>query len=297
MRGILMFDFIDLDTIQKKSNVALHGNTYPVLIDGNGDIPCLCLGLGSLYQRTMSEKFKKLFTLYTSDFYWVENAPAFDHRQLTIEMICRDVIECARQLDLKNYVVLGHSVFGGLVMELAKYQDPQLKGVIAIGATPGWDDKIIQFKNDYFEQHASPARKQRFQALQDEYLKNKKPDDSLGSIDAYYAESPKYFAKPITREQMDAIWQGIHCNDVVINYLFEDLFPHYDFEVNVDKIDVPVALLAGRKDYDSVPLELWKHYQRPKAMTNYDCGDVGHWPHIEAAECFDAYLESWVKAL
>ena len=79
---------------------------------------------------------------------------------------------------------MGHSVFGGLAMEVSKYQDPQLRGVIAIGGTPGWDEKIIQFKDAYFDEHASAGRKQRFLKLQEEYARQKKDDDSLASMSA-----------------------------------------------------------------------------------------------------------------
>ena len=74
------------------NEVRLHGNRYQVLVDGDGSVPCLCVGMGSLCQRTMSDRFRELFTLYTSDFYWVKEQQSIDIKQLTIETICRDII-------------------------------------------------------------------------------------------------------------------------------------------------------------------------------------------------------------
>lgn len=289
-------EFFNLENISQHSQVQLHNNPYPILIDGNGPIPCLCIGLGTLLRRSMSDNFRQQFTLYTSDYYWLENSPSLDLNELTIERICLDIIDTARQLKLKNYVLLGHSVFGGLVMEIAKYQDPELRAVIGIGATPGWDEKIIQFKNAYFDQHASKQRKLRFTQMQSEYQRTKNPDDSLGSVDAYYAESAKYFADEISKNEMLELWKDVTCNDRLINHLFEKLFPDYDFSSNIEKINVPVAVLGGRKDYDSVPLQLWKHYPTPKNFNIYDCGDVGHWPHLEASAIFDQHIEQWINS-
>jgi pimeloyl-ACP methyl ester carboxylesterase len=290
-------NLFDVKTIRKKTCINLHDVEYQVLIDGSGSIPCLSIGIGTLSQRTMSKAFRELFTLYTSDFYWAQPQKNSTIDQMTIKSICTDIIETAKQLDLKNYILLGHSVFGGLAMEVAKYQDPELRGVIAIGATPGWNTEIIEFKDNYFEKNASLQRKLRFKKLQQEYSQLKSNEESLASTNAYYAESPKYFAEAITREEMSKLWSGIQCNDDSINHLFNDLLPYYSWNLNVDKVQVPVIVAGGSKDFDSVPLKIWDNYSTPNHFKLVDCGPTGHWPHLEAPEVFDKHIKQWVEKI
>jgi len=178
----------NLTQISLKSNVTLYGNQSTVLLDGKGDIPCLIMGIGSLLQKTLSEKIKDKLKIYSTDIYWVNKLIDVDSKKINIDTICRDVIDIAKQLNLTDYYLMGHSVFGGLAIEVAKYQPPSLRGVIGIGATPGWDAKIINFKDQYFEKYASKERKKRFAQMQNQYLETKKETDSLASVNAYYEE-------------------------------------------------------------------------------------------------------------
>lgn len=276
--------------------VTLDDKDYTVIEYGSGSTPVLTLGIGSLLQKSLSPTFHSKFNLISTDLYWANHAHTLDINQLTIEQICLDIMEVAKQVGLERYILMGHSVFGGLAIEAAKYQDPHLMGVIGIGATPGWDNQIIQFKDNYFETHASHERKQRFMDLQRSYIENKSEEDSLVSVAAYYAESPKYFADEVSYQFIEDLWHGVDCDHDAINHLFNDLLAHqYQFAANVDSIHVPVLIAGGRMDFDSVPLEIWKHYPKPKTTSIIDCGDVGHWPHLEAPEIFDNYTLKWLR--
>jgi len=96
---------------------------------------------------------------------------------------------------------------------------------------------------------------------------------------------------------MQRLWSGIRCNDAMINHLFNCLLPEYQFEKKVEKIEVPILIAGGQKDYDSVPLEIWKQYSLPKNVSFLDCGPVGHWPHLEASDVFDKGVLRWISGL
>lgn len=287
----------NLTQINLKSNVTLYGNQSTVLVDGKGNIPCLIMGIGSLLQKTLSEKIKNKLKIYSTDIYWVNQLINVDLKKLNIDTICRDVIDIAKQLNLTDYYLMGHSIFGGLAIETAKYQPSGLRGIIGIGATPGWNAKIINFKNQYFEKHASEEQKIRFAQMQNQYLETKKETDSLASVNSYYAESTKYFVEPVTLEEMQRLWAGIQCDDAMINHLFNNLLPEYRFDKDVEKIEVPILIAGGQKDYDSVPLEIWKQYSLPKNVSFLDCGPVGHWPHLESPDVFDKGVLRWISGL
>lgn len=283
----------DLLELSPQCEIQVQGNDYPVLVDGQG-IPCLVLGIGSLLQKSLSSFLKQQLKIYSCDAYWTTaKTPLL--KDLSIDSICSDIIHIADQIGLTQYYLIGHSVFGGLVIEVAKHRPKGLLGIIGIGATPGWNSHIIQFKDNYFEQRASQQRKLRFKRMQDHYLQNKPSNDSLASIEAYYAESAKYFAQPVTQEDIKQLFMGVDCNHHVINHLFDTLLPKYSFENNLDSVDVPTLIVGGQKDYDSVPLEIWKHYPTPKRTSFLDCGPVGHWPHLEDPTTFDLGILKWLR--
>lgn len=55
--------------VDKTLLVTVRNKPYPVSVAGNG-IPCLVIGTGTLMQRTLSDRFKNLFEVYSSDLYW-----------------------------------------------------------------------------------------------------------------------------------------------------------------------------------------------------------------------------------
>jgi len=82
--------------------VNLHGNQYPVLIQGNGNTPCLCIGIGTLMQKTLSVNFKRIFTVYSIDLYWIEKSRLANPTALTMTQIIDDIFNVIHQLDLKK---------------------------------------------------------------------------------------------------------------------------------------------------------------------------------------------------
>ncbi len=58
---------------------------------------------------------------------------------------------------------------------------------------------------------------------------------------------------------------------------------------------MPIILLAGQYDFDSVPLKLWEQFPHPPHFTTIDCGAVGHWPNIENPQLFDKAIKNWVN--
>lgn len=58
-------------------HTTIRGHSYPVEKIGEG-IPCLILCLGTPSLRTVSHHFSEMFEIYSSDMYWVKNAPDMD---------------------------------------------------------------------------------------------------------------------------------------------------------------------------------------------------------------------------
>src|SRR5688572_2110555 len=115
---------MDYEKIQLKEgkfykDIYLDDKAYPVYLDGDGKNPCLCIGIGSLMQKTLSQRFKNIFSVYSTDLYWINKNRLLDPSQLTMEKIIDDIFSVIEQLDLKNPTLLAHSAYGIVALEAA----------------------------------------------------------------------------------------------------------------------------------------------------------------------------------
>ena len=101
-------------------SVTLSGKEYPLRIAGNGPIPCIVTGWGSLTENTISPRFKEMFTVYLTNLYWDKRDALSNPTSLTMEKVCCDIQSIADQLRLDKYVIIGHSCYGLVALETAK---------------------------------------------------------------------------------------------------------------------------------------------------------------------------------
>ncbi len=280
--------------------IRLANRQYPATIIGQGSIPCLIVGLGTLTLKTLPDELQKLFTFYASDLYWHEDYQLSSPAQLTMAQICQDIQSMAEQLNLKKYVVLGHSNFGMVALETAK-NDRNIQGVIMMAAAPAWNDEVIAFANQYFELHAAPERKTNDYQRRAHFDKIKTPDECDVSINSYIRDSARYwFNYEITDTTIQNLWSGIKASDAMFNHYFNILLPQFHLENDIEKINCPVLLLAGPYDFDSIPLELWQTHPAGKLLgnklTTVVCPNSGHWPNLEDKDIFVQSIFKWVRA-
>jgi len=279
----------------KKIIVKLDEHSYPVQIDGQGSIPCLSIGIGSLMQRSLSDGFKKMFTVYGIDLYFDHEYRHKDPSNFTMLKLAEDIVEVIQQLNLDKPVLIAHSCFGILALEVAKIM-PRLLGVILVAGAPQWNKESIKVTQQYFDTHAEPERIKNDLMRKDKYALIKKPTDSEVSIERYIADSARYWANfEVTEEEIMALWQGTLIDDAMVNQFFEVILPAHDLKRDIDKVKCPVILLAGEKDFDSIPLVQWQNYPHPEHFTLVNCGNVGHWPQLEARELFDTTIKAWLS--
>ena len=271
----------------KHATVLIDGIKYPVIIHGNGMTPCLCIGVGTLMQRTLSAVFKKYFTVYSVDLYWIKGNRLKLPTALTMTKITDDIFSVIDQLGLEKPLLLGNSTFGIVAAEAAKRCNANLRGVIMVASPPGWNDTLTNFARAYFDKHASYERKVNDKFRKEQYQLIKKPGESEVSINAYEADSARYWGNfEISREFIENLWRDVEADDEVFNHFFSTILPQHDLASNIKNIAVPVVLAGGRLDYDCVPLKHWEHYPKPQNFTILDCGDVGHWPNFRKSIIF-----------
>ncbi len=275
-------------------SIMLNGADYPVYVDGGGAKPCLCIGIGSLMQKTLSSDFKKVFTTYSTDLYWIQKNRLAECSVLSMAQIIADINSVIAQLGLEKPVILAHSAFGIVALELAKDPAANISGIIMVGSPPAWNDSVITFARKYFDKHASVERKENDKIRKEKFSRIRKPGESDISINAYEADSARYWGNfNIERAFLDDLWNGIDADDEMMNHFFFNILPQHHSNAGMENIIVPVLLAAGQLDYDCVPLLLWEQYPKPRMFTLLDCGEVGHWPNLENVELFDAQVKKW----
>jgi pimeloyl-ACP methyl ester carboxylesterase len=279
-------------------NLNLHGKKYPVTVDGTGPLPCVCLGIGTLLQRTLSKNFKKHFTTHSTDLYWVESARLVAPETLTIKQIVDDIYALLTALQLPKAILVAHSCFGILALEAAKRQFSAIQGIILVASPPCWNQESIAFANDYFTLHASPERKANDRIRKAHFQKIRTPNESELSLNTYESCGARYWGNfDISREYLTKLWDGIAPDEAITNHFYLHLLPQHDLAADIEKIAVPVALAAGHLDFDSAPLALWQKYPKPPNFKVIDCQKVGHWPHLENPQFFDTEIAKWADTI
>ncbi len=281
-----------------QTNLTIGKIQYPVTIQGEGKIDCLCIGLGNLMQRSLSSEFKKTFTVTATDLYFVKEHQLADVKAITMQRLVTDILETIAQLKLEKPVIVAHSCFGIVALEVAKQAKANLRGVILVASAPQWNEDSLALTEDYFQKHAEPALIENDKKRKQHYAQIKKPTDSEVSLEKYISDTARYWGNfDVADSELRALWEGIDIDDAMINQFFETILPNHNLAIGMEKIKTPVILLAGHQDYDSIPLVQWATYPQPAHFTIIDCGDVGHWPQLESTEIFDNSIKQWIDKI
>jgi pimeloyl-ACP methyl ester carboxylesterase len=278
------------------TTVKIRHHSYPVSIDGTGKIAAICIGLGSNMQMTLSARLKQKLKIYSSDLYWIASQSLVQPESLTMQDLVNDNLKMIAQLNCEKPLLIGFSCYGILTLEIAKHLGTKLRGVILVSTPPMWNEAVIAQAQNYFEKHASEARKLNDAKRKAHFATIRKPNESIVSVNAYEADAARYWQDyNISRDFLELLWHNIQVDDAIINHFFSTLLPAHDLAVDLDNITIPIILLAGQLDFDSIPLLLWQTYPKPNNFTIVDCGETGHWPNLEAPDFFDTTIVGWVE--
>jgi proline iminopeptidase len=281
--------------VDQHLEVKVRGKTYPVLVSGQG-MPTLAIGIsGKLMQRTLSDKFKSNFTLYSSDLYWERRFKLERPTELTLDQMIDDLVEMGKNLNLSQYVLLGHSAYGIVALEFAKRYPKYLQGLILIGTQVNFNPAILIEHEKYFQTHADVKRRQidaerRAAFSKEDHSLNDPMEQFLRSYT--WKEAPRYWHDPSF--DCTPMWQDIILENELFNHFFDTLLPSIDARTNVQHIQCPIFLASGMSDYDSCPWD-WAKCQIPATMQISKFSKSGHYPHYEEQSLFDERIEAWLK--
>lgn len=278
----------------KDHQVQIGGQAYPVWQYGAGKLrpDCLIIGSGRLCFRSLPPAFLDLYNCYVCDLYWSQDQAlaASEVAQLDVQTMAEHVSSAVAQLGLKNAVLMAHSCYGIIALESAKQLGEKLAGVILMASAPQWTSAMIEANLSRFRKEASPESVAQYAEQRASFEQQRASSESELSVNAYIADTAIYWGdRHVSEEFIRRLWRGVAIDEVIAKHFWGDLLPNSyrdGLAEDIDKVACPVVLVAGRRDYDSCPLHTWEARFRPSKFKIVDCGEVGHWPSLEAPERF-----------
>jgi proline iminopeptidase len=220
--------------------------------------------------------------------------PAFDLRRITFDTYADDIDRVRAALGFERFVIAGHSKHGNIALEYAKRFPGRVSHVVLIGSPPCGLQEVVKARADFWESHASEARKTalrlRWDALSPACLAALSPAEA--EIARYVADGPKYWYDP--NYDASPLWQGMHINAGVLDKL-HGLFQGYELSWNLTDLQSPVLVVTGHYDF-AVPHVLWdEQLPRLENVTYQLFERSGHTPQLEEQELFDNILLGWLQ--
>lgn len=272
-------------------SVDRDGFTLTYVREGSG-IPMLVLGAPRYYRRALPAALRDHFEMVFCDLRtWVPSPDGYDITTITADTHVADIEAIRADAGLDRPVVLGHSIHAALALDHAARHPDQVRGVVAVAATPVGGGELWQAAADFFDGDADEARRA---AIEQNALTLPPPstyETPQDFVDQYVADAARYWYDPT----FDArpLWEDVHPNFEA----FMQLVGTYGDGYEVPPLDVPVLLTLGRYDYVA-PYALWDEpRQRLSSLTDRLYERSGHTPPYEEPEAFTADLLAWAADL
>ena len=197
----------------------------------------------------------------------------------SLEGYARDVLEICAELDLRDVVLVGHSVSAMIGVLAAAREPDRFVGLVLVGPSPRYVD--------------DPPYRGGFQAADIEEL--------LESLDSNYlgwsaAMAPAIIGNPERPELGEELTNSFCRTDPTIARHFARVTFTSDNREDLAHVDVPCLVLQSREDVIA-PLEVgeYVHAQVP-GSTLVVLDATGHCPNLSAPEQVVAAIRDWFPA-
>ncbi|AMK77425.1 MULTISPECIES: alpha/beta fold hydrolase [Methylomonas] len=206
-------------------------------------------------------------------------AEAFiQHRYLNLHPYADDLVKIAEVLDLKQVILIGHSV-GGMISLLATIRAPTLAArLILIGASPRYVNDEQYFggftDNDIAEIYSAVVQRQA--AWADDFAPMVMANPEHPHLSEYYASTIKSIPTRQTLTVLCSIFQSDHRQDLAL-------------------VNTPTLLIQAKEDF-AVPLAVANYLHQHIAGSQLAVIEAtGHLPHISAPAEVIAAIRAFLK--
>ncbi|MGG0753035.1 alpha/beta fold hydrolase [Brevibacillus laterosporus] len=275
-------------------SVSSDGFELNYCIKGFGK-PVLVVGSSIYYPRLFSEDlYKKFQFIFLDHRGFVKPPRALEPEDYRLDKVLDD-IEMARQaLDLKDFIILGHSGHAFMALEYAKKYPEAVQKVVLLNSAPTNSQERQQQSSAFFYKTASLERKRQFEkdiAFLESDIK-KDPERRFVHM------CIRMGAQSFYDYTFDAayMWEDVYTHMPIIDHLWGEAFGKRNLIQSLANFKKPVFIGLGRYDYLVAPVSLWDSIDDTygnvkKVIFEYS----GHNPMFEEPQQFDKSLIEWMN--
>jgi len=271
---------------------SIHYKTYgkgePLLIiNGGPGIAC--------------EGFSSLATLFKDDYMTIlfdqrgtgkSNLKTIDSTTVSMNLLIDDIETLRNHLNIKKWVVLGHSFGGFVAQHYASKHSDRIKGMI-LSASGGIDTEIFSYIGDNVHIRMSDADRDALR-----YWNKKIAEGDTTYLTRYKIgelRAPTYlYGKEYIEQIAHRLTQS---NPEVRNLMLADLSKHkYDWSSSMSKFKAPVLIIQGRQDLVGSETAYRAHnvYSTSKLVLLNKCG---HYGWLEQEERYVNEIKAFIESL
>lgn len=249
----------------------------------------------SLYdERNFSNELTKDFQLIFLDHrgFVAPNVLEKVEKHYELDVILNDIALAAKKLNLQKFIICGHSGHAFLALEYAKEHQDQVIGVVLIGAAPSNSDARRQVCYEFFMNHASADRKDKF--FRDWSTVEERialTPEKRFAIMCLAAGAQSWYDYNFDASFM---WDGVYTNMPIIDHLWGVAFRDIDITDGLKNFNLPVFLGLGGHDYLTGLPQLWNDLlEKFQNIDVHVFEKSGHNPHYEEPTSFNKTLLDW----
>lgn len=270
-----------LQSIAKTEFISLRNDSVNIYYQqkGGGDTTLLFLhgwGINSSYWFDQLEYFSENYNVYALDLPGFGQSTA-KRKNWTVEEYARDVLAFIQGLQLKNVVLIGHSMSGDIVLEIALQNSPSIIGVIGID-----NFKLVGVK-------FSPEQMKEFTSFID-LMEKDYPKMSAAYADQYlFSPSTDSMDRNRVKQDFASADQAIAMSTLkeVMNYGANE-------SEKLKNLNYTLYLLNS----NTYPTNIDGLEKSCKSSFKvYEINATGHYPMIEKPEDFNIILDQLLKEL
>ena len=271
----------------------LHYKTYgsgqPLLII-NGGPGLNCEGFIPLAQL-LSDNYTTI--LYDQRGTGESALDAVDSTTITMDLMAQDIETLRKHLNLKEWIVLGHS-FGGWMAEYyaVHYPDP-IKAMI-LSSSGGIDLSVLKYVNANIQMRLSQTERDSLKYWSDRIAQGDTSYLAQYNKGNYLARAYLYDKQYVPKLAQRLAFGG---NMVINKLVFKDLFKMgFDCKETLHDFSQPVLIIQGRQDLTGDAIAYEAHAVLPNSVMVF-VNKSSHYSWWEQSEQYKSEVEKFITAL
>lgn len=265
----------------KNEQVSINENvTINYIQSGNGDTTLLFLHgwcINSGYWKDQIDHFSKNYSVYAIDLPGFGQSEADDRAAWSIKEYAEDVVGFVQKKNLKNIVVIGHSMSGDIMLQVAMSLPSEIIGVVGVD---NFKYVGVDFSPEDMKQMAN-----YFEALKNDF----------GTNAPAYSEKMLFHPSTPT-EVKESVMNDIASTDPIIGYKsLESLMQHSEKVPELlEKLPLKLYLINS----SAIPTneEGLKKYCK-NGFHVESVGTTGHYPMVEKPDAFNTALYNILSSM